>query len=286
MANDGCCASETPLAGRPQAARRQGRPWWGWRARVTPSGDEPPRGIDGVLFDYGETLVEFSRPRAALAEAEQQILALVAASGRPAPSLTTLRAIIDRVDRDVAEHQRSGALEEMDLAASALHAYADAGLGLDDALLDDVLRVEQEAWWQGAHLDRDAIPLLESLRAVGMRVGLCSNAPYRVLSLHAQLAFLGLDRYLDSVTFSAEVGWRKPSPRIFEAAMRALGTGAARTVMVGDSEAADIAGAHAAGLRAVLVSRGGDDGSSEADAVIAALRDLPGALRNMGIYLG
>jgi HAD superfamily hydrolase (TIGR01662 family) len=253
---------------------------------VTGGRDEPRRRIEGVLFDYGETLVEFSRPDEALAGAEQRILAAVAASGRPAPSPATLRAVFDRVDREVIEHQRSGALEEMDLSASALRAYGDAGLSLDDALLDEVLRIEQEAWWLGAHLDPEAIPLLESLRGAGIRVGLCSNAPYRVRSLHAQLAFLGLDGHLDSVTFSAEVGWRKPSPRIFEATLRALGTSAARTVMVGDSEAADIAGAHATGMRAVLVSRSGDGGPSAADAVIAALRDLPGALRNMGIYLG
>ena len=55
--------------------------------------------------------------------------------------------------------------------------------------------------------------------------------------------------------------------------------------MVGDSENVDIAGAHGAGMRAVLLRRSGDRGSSAADAVIAALRELPGALRNMGIYL-
>jgi putative hydrolase of the HAD superfamily len=253
---------------------------------VSGASAEPGRRIDGVLFDYGETLVEFSRPDEALAAAEQRILALVAASGRPTPSPATVRGVFDLIDREVLEHQRSGALEEMDLAASALRAYGHAGVDLDDGLLDEVLRIEQQAWWLGAHLDPEAVPLLDSLRGAGIRCGLCSNAPYRIRSLHAQLAFLGLDGHLDSVTFSAEVGWRKPSPRIFEAAMRALGTSAARTVMVGDSEAADIAGAHAAGMRAVLVKRSGDGGSSAADAVIATLRELPGALGNMGIYLG
>jgi len=252
---------------------------------VTGAGEEQRRRIDGVLFDYGETLVEFSRPHQALADAEQRILALVAASGRTAPSPTTLRAVFDRVDREVAEHQRSGALEEMDLAAVSLRAYADAALVLDDALLDEVLRIEQEAWWRGVNVDQEAVPVVEFLRGHGIRVGLCSNAPYRLRSLHEQLAFLGLDSHLDAVTFSAEVGWRKPSPRIFEAAIRALGTVTARTVMVGDSETADIAGAHAAGMRVVLLDRSGDRGSSEADAVISALRALPGALRNMGIYL-
>ncbi len=242
------------------------------------------RGLDGILFDYGETLVEFSRPREALAEAEERIVDALVASGRPEPAIATLRAIMQRVEREVIEHQRSGALDEIDVVAVSLRSYGDAGLHLDHDLLDEILRIEQEAWWHGAHLDPDAIPLLGSLRDRGIRVGLCSNAPYRVESLHGQLAFLGLESHLDAVTFSAEVGWRKPSPRIFEAAMGALGTGPERTVMVGDSEAADVAGAHAAGMWGVLIRRSGTGGSGDADAVIAALRELPGALRNMGLY--
>jgi HAD superfamily hydrolase (TIGR01509 family) len=251
---------------------------------VSGAGDEPRRRIGGVLFDYGETLVAFSRPDEALADAEQRILAVLEATGRGRTSAAAVRAVFDQVEREVEEYQRSGALEEMDPAASSLTAYAAAGVSLDAALLDEVLRIEQEAWWHGARLDPEAVPLLDALRGRGIRAGLCSNAPYRVASLHAQLAFLGLDRHLDSVTFSAEIGWRKPSPRIFEAAMRALGTDARGTVMVGDSEAADIAGAHAAGMCAVLISRHRGRDSGEADAVIAALRELPGALRDMGIY--
>ncbi len=240
--------------------------------------------LDGVLFDYGETLAAFSRPKEALADAEDRILAHLDAAGRPAPSRATLRAILGRVEREVLEHQGTGALEEIDVAAVSLRAYEEAGLHLDHDVLDEALRIEQEAWWHGAHLDPEAIPLLDSLRARGIRVGLCSNAPYRVQSLHAQLAFLGLDGHLDAVTFSAEVGWRKPSPRIFAAALSALGTTAERAVMVGDSEAADIAGAHAAGMRAVLIRRSADGISGDADEVIAALHELPGALRNMGLY--
>ncbi|MFZ0127863.1 MAG: HAD family hydrolase [Candidatus Dormiibacterota bacterium] len=251
---------------------------------MTRAAEEPPRPLGGILFDYGETLVEFSRPVAALAEAEHRILEVLMASGQGAPSPTTLRGVLDRVEREVAEYQRGGALEEMDPAAASLRAYTAAGVSIDTALLDELLRIEQEAWWHGARLDPEAIPLLDALRGRGLRVGLCSNAPYRVASLHAQLAFVGLAGHLDSITFSAEVGWRKPSPHIFDAAMEALGTDAANTVMVGDSETADIAGAHAAGMRAVLLRRNGERGSGDADAVIAALSELTGALRNMGIY--
>ncbi len=247
----------------------------------------PARELEGVLFDYGDTLVRFRRPDAALAAADEEIVALLQASGSRLPSARALRsAILDRVEGEVLDHQRGGDLAEMSVVSSARTAYAAAGFDIDDELLDEVLRIEQEAWWEGAHVDPAATPLLDALRRDGIRVGLCSNAPYRIRSLHAQLAHVGLDTHLDAVTFSAEVGWRKPSTRIFAAALDALGTEAAGTVMVGDSEVHDIAGAHGAGLRAVLLRRTGARACSAADAVIAALTELPVALRSMGLYWG
>jgi putative hydrolase of the HAD superfamily len=243
-----------------------------------------PRQIDGILFDYGDTLVEFARPFDALATAEARMLAVLSDAGYARVSSESLREVLDRVDREVIEYQRTDAPEEMDLPAVALRAYEDAGLNVDDGVLDELLRLEQEAWWQGARVDPDAAPLLDLLRDRGIRTGICSNAPYRARSLHEQIAFLGLDTHLDAVTFSAEVGWRKPSTRMFDAALRALGTAADRTVMVGDREATDVAGAHAAGMRAVLLNRRGERSANSADAEIAALRELPGALRDMGIY--
>jgi putative hydrolase of the HAD superfamily len=252
---------------------------------VTAGGEGQAGELEGVLFDYGETLVGFTRPDAALAAADAQIIASLAASGLQAPSAGKLRtAVLDRIEAEVLDHQRNGEATEMNVVAASHRAYADAGLDLDDDLLDEVLRLEQEAWWLGAHVDRDAVATLDALRHEGIRVGLCSNAPYRARSLHEQLAFVGLASHLDSVTFSAEVGWRKPSPHIFAAALAALGTDAGATVMVGDSEAHDIAGARGAGMRAVLLCRNGAHARSAADAVIEALAELTGALRDMGIY--
>ncbi len=241
--------------------------------------------LEGVLFDYGETLVRFVRPDAALAAALLRIGAALVGAGLKPPPLQMLRSdVIDRVEREVLDHQRRGELAEISVVDASRRAYAEAGLDLDDELLDEVLRIEQEAWWRGATVDPVAVGVLDGLRQHGLPVGLCSNAPYRIRSLHAQLAYVGLDSHLDSVTFSAEVGWRKPSPRIFSAALQALGTAASTTVMVGDSEEQDIAGAHAAGMRAVLLRRTGADASSSADAVIGSLSELTVALRDIGLY--
>jgi putative hydrolase of the HAD superfamily len=252
---------------------------------VTKGGGGTTSRLEGVLFDYGETLVQFTRPDAAIAAALLRIGAVLVAAGKDPPPIDTLRSdVIDRVDREVLDHQRRGELAEISVVDAARTAYAEAGVDLDDDLLDEVLRIEQEAWWQGATVDPAAFAVLDSLRRDGIRVGLCSNAPYRALSLHAQLGHVGLDTHLDSVVFSAEIGWRKPSPRIFAAALQALGTSASATVMVGDSEVHDIAGAHAAGMRAVLLRRSDANASGTADAVIGSLSELTVALRDIGLY--
>ncbi len=238
--------------------------------------------VSAVLFDYGNTLMTVERPERALRETYVLIEARLRAEGFLPPEAGVLiREVHDRVDAEFVVHQRSGALEEIDLVAAAAGAYAQLGLQLDAETLDDLLRLEQEAWWVGVHVDPDAVATLEALRAAGVRVGLCSNAPFRVRSMRDQLAHVGLLSHLDAVTFSAEVGWRKPAPQMFEAAMRAVGSRATETVMVGDSVRDDIAGAHGAGLRAILYSadraHDPEDGAG-ADARLNLLSELPGLL--------
>jgi len=65
----------------------------------------------------------------------------------------------------------------------------------------------------------------------------------------------GLAEFFEVACFSSHVGFRKPDPRIFRSALDALGVPANRAVFVGDEPEADIAGARAAGLRAVWIDR-------------------------------
>jgi putative hydrolase of the HAD superfamily len=55
---------------------------------------------------------------------------------------------------------------------------------------------------------------------------------------------------------SEGVGHKKPQPEIFHAAAEAVGESLSRAWVIGDSPHADIAGAHALGLRSVWVSAG------------------------------
>jgi FMN phosphatase YigB (HAD superfamily) len=120
--------------------------------------------------------------------------------------------------------------------------------------------------------------------------------------MHADLAALGLDRFLSATVFSSELGWRKPDARIFTAALQRLGVEAEEAVFVGDRLRDDIAGARAVGMRTVLTREfrdeiegpdradarrfwptGEDVGALRADRTIRAFAELPDVLEGWGL---
>ncbi|MDQ6847266.1 MAG: HAD family hydrolase [Candidatus Dormibacteraeota bacterium] len=240
--------------------------------------------VEAVLFDYGLTLVHFERPVEEVEAAQVAIASRIEAAGHPRPDVAVLRAAVhDRVEAEVMAHETSGALEEVDVAALQQRAFASIGLDLDAGLREQCSVLVQEAWWHGVRLYPDARPALRMLRERGLRIGICSNAAYHSASMHGQLAHVGLDALLDAAVFSGEVGWRKPSQRLFEAALSALGVRAGATVFVGDRVREDIRGATKTGMRTVLIIRDGAGAQEEVaenapGAVITSLSELPALL--------
>ena len=115
----------------------------------------------------------------------------------------------------------------------------------------------------------DAAPVLRELRSRGLRLVVCSNWD---CSLPEVLAAAGLAPLVDGVVASAVVGSDKPAPAVFEAALELCGCAPDRALHVGDSPAADVEGARAAGMHALLLDRSGAGGD------IASLAELPALL--------
>jgi putative hydrolase of the HAD superfamily len=101
----------------------------------------------------------------------------------------------------------------------------------------------------------DAAPALRELRHGGLRLVVASNWD---CSLPEVLARAGLARLLDGVVASAVAGRPKPAPDVFLEALRQAGSRPDAALHVGDSLENDVAGARAAGLRALLLARDGD----------------------------
>ena len=119
----------------------------------------------------------------------------------------------------------------------------------------------------------DVEPALRALSGAGLKIGLISNTqrPLDVFAAHFELGGL-----ISAAVSSAEHGFLKPHPAIFEAALASIGVAAAEAVMVGDSVKHDIEGARQIGMQAILVRRNGDGLSSPlARRLEAGYEDVP-----------
>jgi putative hydrolase of the HAD superfamily len=78
----------------------------------------------------------------------------------------------------------------------------------------------------------------------------------RTVQQEAKIRNTGLDQLVHAWVVSQDVGYRKPEPEIVRAAADIVGARLSRAWVIGDSPHADIAGAHALGLRSVWVAGG------------------------------
>jgi putative hydrolase of the HAD superfamily len=105
----------------------------------------------------------------------------------------------------------------------------------------------------GWHLFEDTLPALEATAAAGYANAILSN---HIPELASIVEGIGIGDAIAAVFSSAVTGYEKPHPQAFGAALAALGR--PDTVwMVGDNPVADVAGAEALGIPAVLVRRPG-----------------------------
>jgi HAD superfamily hydrolase (TIGR01509 family) len=209
----------------------------------------------GICFDYGRTLVDFTRPDAALAAAGASLageLPLAASGWRGTPGDFAL-ALDQLVDRLIDEGQRANQWREVDfdlVHREAMHQLL--GTWPSEEVSSQVGATLQRAWWEGVAPIEPARSVLGDLKERGMRLALCSNAPFPPPLMYEQLERLRLSRYFDAVLFSSEIGWRKPDPRVFAEILKRLGLPARSVWYLGDEWEADIEGATAAGMRAIL----------------------------------
>jgi FMN phosphatase YigB (HAD superfamily) len=129
-------------------------------------------------------------------------------------------------------------------------------------------------------LSPDIRPCLEELRERELSIGIVCDVGFTGGELlRESLDREGLLGHFAGWAFSDEVGHYKPSPRMFEAVLCALGAQADEAVHVGDLRRTDVAGARAVGMGTVryrgLYDDLGEDGGQEADFVIDSHRELP-----------
>lgn len=192
-----------------------------------------------VLFDAGNTLLFLDYPRLAPAVAQATGVPLSAESlarqARPA-ALSLERG--DTTDRERASRY----LETLFRLAGVPESQMPVVL---DTLL--ALHLEKHLW--GGVLE-GTIEALDRLRAAGYRLGVVSNSDGRA---EEGLEAAGLRGYFEVVIDSQLVGFEKPDPRIFEAALRRMALTPDEAIYVGDIYEVDVVGARRARMEVVLL---------------------------------
>jgi putative hydrolase of the HAD superfamily len=136
---------------------------------------------------------------------------------------------------------------------------ADRGSGIADVFFQSSLgKAEASARILG-HLARR------------FRLGIVSNF---YGNLERVCADTGIARHVQVAVDSAVVGFEKPDPRIFQAALSALDVRPEEAVFVGDSLARDMNGARDLGMPHVFVAPGGEKACCPQDRVIGTVAEL------------
>ena len=228
---------------------------------------------EGVLFDYGRTLVTFTPyPKdELLAVIREYRPRIESAMGLPAPEAESiLRDVLQPLEAYVSSESE----DEVDYVDVYRDTWHGAGLKLPDDLLHQILDSEQQVWDRSVRVDPDTPIVLTALRERGLRLGICSNAPFPPAMMRRQMETNGIAPMVDAIVFSSEVGKRKPSPELYHAALDAIGTPAERTVFVGDRVREDYEGPRASGMRAIIVPAHAEDPPPDGVPTIKSLGEL------------
>jgi putative hydrolase of the HAD superfamily len=213
--------------------------------------------IKVVLFDLGNTLLYFdsSWPQV-FAQAYNSLLASLVDQGYVLDERHFLEDFSARINDYYAQREAEFIEYTTGYILKTMlydYGYRDVPAGHIRSALDALYAITQSHWVP----EEDAIPTLEELSRRGYRLGIISNAA-DASDVDALLDKGRLHSYFEQVWISANVGYRKPHPRIFKQAVDYFQVAPQEMAMVGDTLGADILGANQAGMHSIWVTRRAD----------------------------
>jgi putative hydrolase of the HAD superfamily len=186
-----------------------------------------------VLFDFYGTLSQVVR----------------AASRRPIAD--ALGCTLDQLTAALSESFYERAAGRCgDEAASMRWIARRLGVPEDEVVLRQALAARRAVERSNMRLRPEAVPVLTELRRRGLRTAVVSDCTHELVVEWPRLAVAPL---VDAAAFSIEVGACKPEPRIYLAAVEAIGVPPVGCLYLGDGGSRELSGARAVGMTAVLL---------------------------------
>ena len=235
--------------------------------------------VNAILFDFGDTLVSFEG-----FDYEVSLTALhqtLVESGIVTP-YEKFKKTYFKV-RDQLYSEGGSSFKEFNFCIRVSRVLNELGFNLNPTDPEIIRSVEafMRPLIKSLKFEEHVLMVLQELKKKH-RLGLVSNFAYPP-AIKQTLRKFRLSKFFDVVVISGDVGWRKPSSKIFEKALEALQVSASEAVFVGDEPFHDIAGAKQVGMKTVLLRRLGEKetaDTSNPDNIISGLEELLAILQD------
>ncbi len=245
--------------------------------------------IKAVLFDLGETLLDFGKVKATRLFREGARLSydFLKSCGQPVGNFEYYcwRNLIALRFRHLISN-----ITKKDINSSALL----RGLGTKKGIKLDTRQWRHFSWlWYEplskiATTDPKIKETLIALKGLGLKLGILSNTFVNAHSLEKHLKQLGLLDFFTVKMYSYEFDFRKPDARIFKIAAKRIGEAAENIMYVGDRIDKDIIPALKIGFKSVLKAAYTNAGKTPPNGAwkINRISELPGLVEriNAGIH--
>jgi HAD superfamily hydrolase (TIGR01662 family) len=233
--------------------------------------------IKNVLFDFGDTLVQASS-QYSVDTCLSRLLRCLARYGISVSLEDFKKAYDATYERILA----SNSLREIAYSVVVSRTLSLCGCFLEptDKAIVEAVEAFMDCWIETRTMEKSVRSVLRKLKKT-YTLGVVSNLAYSP-AVSKTLERFGMAELFDAIVVSADVGWRKPSPRIFRKALQTMQISASETVYVGDELDHDIEGAMTVGMRTVLLRRPSTNmtaSDAKPDMIICEWDELPNAVK-------
>jgi len=212
--------------------------------------------LKAILFDLDDTLIDWGEFSEAWEQVETphitKVFDYLLANNLVECEFPAYKEAYFKRTRDAWREARTSLIAPH-MGKVLLETAIELGMVADAADMDALLDAYE---WGRAPQTRtfpEAVDILTQLRDAEVQMGMVTNAFQPMRLRDVELSQHGLLEFFPTCRISAaDAGVLKPHPDIFKKALDCMGTSPEETVFIGDNPTADIAGAQAAGMRAIL----------------------------------
>lgn len=232
------------------------------------------KSIDAVIFDWGNTLVDY--PLDTPASQVQWLASFLreAACQWGDPLRKEMESFADdqeslyRFNQEMPDYSVRG-FEGRLREALSIGFSAHIALKLERQLCRRLFSC--------ASVIEGAEEVVLKLKQQGVAVGVVSNTPWGTTADEWRLeleSYNFIRKNCDATVFCRDVGFRKPHPAAFIECLQRLTVAPVKTLVIGDNLNSDVAGAHAAGCKGIWFDRKSSEMAPQNQPAVKVLTEL------------